>query len=234
MAAAQVPKSMITSPRILLPLVFTPFCLAAQDWSLAPSASRFESGFLLQDHRRTLRYTTGYPQQTSWGRRAVYLRARVNSVLAVELNGLAWHLGSTKRFPDRDYFQYTIGAGVTMMPLRAGPYTFGLGAHLHAIGNLDQSPSDYDKRHHQLAVVVGASRGLTLSAMALNVWAGPVYAVDWLDQYPPRDVPAHARSEHNLGGALGGGLLLAGRLRISTRIGYFTDWQTQVSGAVVF
>jgi hypothetical protein len=105
---------------------------------------------------------------------------------------------------------------------------------MHAIGNIDQSPSHYDKRHHQLAVGVGASRRMTLLGMTLDAWAGPVYAMDWLDQYPPSDVTAHARSERNLGGAIGGGLLVAGRLRISTRVGYFTDWQTQVSGAVVF
>ena len=225
---------MISPARLLVPLVLTPVCLAAQDWSLAPSPSRFEIGFLLQDHRRTLRYTTGSSQQPHWDRRAAYLRVRVNSAVALELNGLAWHPGSTKRFPDRDYFQYTVGAGVTMMPLRTGPYTFGLGAHLHAIGNIDQSPAHYDKRHRQLAVVVGASRRLTLSATTLDVWAGPVYAVDWLDQYPPQDVATHARSERNIGGAIGGGLLVAGRLRISTRVGYFGDWQTQASGAVVF
>jgi hypothetical protein len=225
---------MITDARLLVPLMLTPLGLAAQDWSLAPPASRFEIGFLLQDHRRTFRYSTGGSQQVHWDRRAAYLRVRVTSAVAIELNGLAWHVGSTKRFPDRDYFQYTVGAGVTMIPLHAGSYTFGLAAHLHAIGNIDHSPSHYDKRHRQLAVILGGSRRLTLLGTTLDVWAGPAYSIEWLDQYPPSDLATHARSERNLGGAVGGGFLMAARLRIATRVGYFTDWQTQVSGAVVF
>lgn len=219
---------------IVMALVaLTPTLAAAQILPPASPAARVELGFTRQYQHRNFRYTDGHTQVMDWSRDAVYVRLGLTRYLSLELNGLAWHRGSTSRFPQRDYVTYTFGGNLTVKPMTLGGFAFGVGVGGHEQANLDQSPTRYDKRHRELALTVGATRRFRLWGLDAMTWAGPCYVVEWLSQYPATDPATHAKSMRNTGGVGGVALVLGRRIRWWAQLAYFDYWQSQTGLGVV-
>ena len=211
-----------------------PIHVLAQGWATASDARKLEVGVADQSIHRTIRYDDGSVQEGDWGRLAAFVRFTLANDLAVDVNGLAWHRGSTDRFPTRDYFDLSFGAGLTYSPLQISGLGVGLDLHFHDLAFIDQSPERYSKRSRQLTISVGLTRRFRFLDQGVDLWGAPAYIIDWLTQYPPSAIPSHGSSLHNLGAIAGGRVVAAGRLRLFSQLAYAEFWQSETGLSVVF
>jgi len=195
---------------------------------------RFEVGLVSQQIHRTIRYDDGVVQEGKWGRLAAFLRLTLRHGLAIDVNGLAWHRGSTELFPSRDYFDFSFGAGVTCTPIQFDSLSLGLSVHFHDLANLDQSSERYSKRTRQLAISAGLTRRFRFRGQRIALWAAPAYIVDWVNQYPPFNTPSHGSSLHNVAVLAGVSILAVERLRLFSELTYAEFWQSEAGLSVIF
>jgi hypothetical protein len=208
-------------------LVASTPALRAQGGPSVLEPRHFELGITQQWIRRTIRYTDGSREEAPWGRLAIFLRLALTNTIAADLNGLAWHRGSTDQFPTRDYFDFSFGAGLIFAPYRRGPTTITATAHFHDLAFLDQSDQRYSKRTRQLALSGLFTRTFPIFNQRSDVWLGPVYIVDWLVQYPPVNPTLRGRSLHDAGVVVGGSLIIARRFRLFGQWVYVAAWQSE-------
>jgi hypothetical protein len=211
-----------------------PQTVVAQGWSTPFGERKVEIGIVNQSIRRTIRFTDATLRQSDWGRVAAFVRLPLTHDVVIDLSGLAWHPGRTSRFPTRDYFVFTFGAGASYSPIHAGSLDIGLSVHFHDVGYLDQSPIPWSKRTSQLAISAGLTRRFPVLGQQVDLWAAPAYVIDWLTQYPPLEMPFHGTSVHNVGALVGGRVLAAKRLRIFIQVTFAEFWQSETGLSVVF
>ena len=205
----------------------------AQDFSVPPAPRRLEIGVFRQDHDRTFHYPGGYEQDGRFDRVGIHVRVRIAPGLALEGSGGTWDVGGSPQFPDRDYIQYSLGAGITAIPIHLAGFDLGTSIHYLRIADVDRSIDRYDKLHRQWGATVGAGRTFALGGSSVALWAGPVYVMDWLDQFPPTNPAAHARSVNNLGGVGIASVTFKGRLRFTGRMTLLDKRQTQFGAALL-
>ena len=214
-------------------LAATPCLLPAQEEPSVLGRHQFELGIATQSIRRTLRYADGSRQDAKWGRLAAFLRLAVTNTIAFDLNGLVWHRGSTDQFPNRDYFDFSFGAGLAFAPYRRGPTSIALTAHFHDLANFDQSAERFSKRSRQVALAGVITRTMPIFDQRADIWIGPVYLIDWVVQYPPFDTSLSGRSLNNAGAFAGASVIVARRIHVLGQITYTDTWQAQTSLSLV-
>ncbi len=212
-----------------------PMQVVAQGWASPLDERKVEVGIVHQSIHRTIRYDDGSSvQEGDWSRLAAFLRLTLTDDLAIDVSGLAWHRGSTDRFPSRDYFDFSFGADVTYSPIHIGAMGLGLSLHFHDLAYLDQSPERYNKRSSQIAISAGLLRRVPVLGQQVDLWAAPTYIVDWLTQYPPSGIPLHGSSLHNVGAIAGARMVALERVRIFSQVTYAEFWQSEAGLSVVF
>jgi hypothetical protein len=202
--------------------------LAGQGIVSVSAPRRAEIGVARQVINRTIRYTDGSRQNADWGREVVFLRVTLTAALSFAIDGVAWHQGATRRFPNRDYFDFSFGAGATVLPFRYPRSSVGLSIHYHDLNNFDQSSERSSKRSSQLLLSAFVTRGVQLGRVRGDVWVGPAYVIDWLRQYPPVGPVQRGKSVNNAAALLGGSALLKRRLRFFAQLLYPNHWQSEV------
>ena len=211
-----------------------PIQAIAQGWATPLDARRLEVGVADQSIHRTIRYDDGSLQGGEWNRLAAFLRLTLSDGLAMDVSGLAWHRGGTNLFPNRDYFDFSLGAGLTYSPIHFGTWGLGLDLHFHELAFIDQSTTRYSKRSSQLAISAGLTRRFRVLGQRADVWAAPAYIIDWLTQYPPSASASRGSSVHNIGAIAGARVLAAERLRLYSQLSYTEFWQSETGLSVVF
>ncbi len=175
------------------------------------SPGQVEIGVFRQFFHRSVRYESGALQTPVWDRVSILARVPLGKTAVLAIDGLAWHRGATDSFPNRDYFDFTFGVGVSVTTWQRGPTSLALNVHYHEQSNLDQSASRYSKRTQQFLVAAVVSRSVRLKRQRADLWAAPALVVDRLFQYPQFYPSDRATSIHNLGAIIGGALLVRGR-----------------------
>ncbi len=196
-------------------------------------ASHAEISVFRQSFHRSVRYPSGPLQNAAWGRYALLVRIGVSEAVALEVEGFAWHPGATDAFPTRDYFDFTLGAGVNASLWQRGPTRLALHVHVHESSYLDQSASRYSKRAQQLLIAVVANHSGRFVRQRVDLWASPALVVDRVFQDPKYDPNDEGISIQNLGAIIGASLLVRSRVRVFGQVTYATFWQGQGGASVV-
>ena len=210
-----------------LPLLAFSSSLYAQTVIGLPTSGRFEIGAFNQYFHRTVHYEGQPLQDARWERLALMVRIGFNDAIALEMEGLAWHRGSTDQFPTRDYFDYTFGAGLSFVPWHTPTTKVTLTGHFHESTNVDRSSSRYTKREAQVLLSAVASRSTLILRQQLLFWGGPALVVDRIYQYPPAQPTAAGRSIDNVGAILGGSLLIRSHYQFFGQLTLTQFWQGQ-------
>ena len=192
-----------------------------------PTRGHIEIGALIQNFHRTVHYAGQPLQDARWGRLALLVRIGINDAISVEMEGLAWHRGSTNQFPTRDYFDYTFGAGLSLVPWHTRTTNVTLTGHFHESANVDRSSSRYSKREAQVLLSAVVSRSAIILRQQLLVWGGPAVVVDRLYQYPPTQPTAAGRSIDNVGAIVGWSLLIRSHYQLFGQLTHAQFWQGQ-------
>jgi len=164
---------------------------------------------------------------------AILFRIGIGDKVNAELEGFAWHSGSTPRFPARDYFDFTFGGAASLVAWRRADDAIVVGVHYHQLLNLDQSTVRHDKRSQQLAAAVVARHSVRLARQRADVWVGPALVVDRIFDYPGDSASVRRDSARNFGAAAGAAVLVHGRFRVSGQFTFANYWQGQGGISVI-
>jgi hypothetical protein len=202
--------------------------LFAQTVTSSLTGGHVEIGAFRQIFHRTLHYEGQPLQDARWDRVALLVRIGINRAVSLELDGMAWHRGSTDLFPTRDYFDFTFGGGLSLVPWQTASSKVTLTGHFHQSANVDRSSSRYTKREAQVLFAAVASRSASMFHQQLLLWTGPALVVDRLYQYPPPSQPVAAgRSIDNVGAILGASLLVRSHAQLLGQLTFTQFWQGQ-------
>jgi hypothetical protein len=202
--------------------------LSAQTVTSSSTGGQAEIGAFHQIFHRTLHYDGQPLQDARWDRFALLVRMGIIDALSLEIDGMAWHRGSTDLFPTRDYFDYTFGGGLSLVPWHTASTKVTLTGHVHQSASVDRSSSRYTKREAQVLFAAVASRSASTLHQQLLFWAGPALVIDRVYQYPPPSQPiAAGKSIDNVGAILGASLLIRSHAQLFGQWTFTQFWQWQ-------
>jgi hypothetical protein len=184
--------------------------------------SRAELGGYHESFRRLIRYGTS-TVSADWDRFAVFAALGLGNGTTVQIDGLAWHRGVTEDFPDRDYFDFTFGAGIRY-DARLGSTRIGLSAYYHQLSNVDQSSSRFSKRNRQFTIAAPVSRQISLPRARFELWMAPAIVLDRLHHFPTSEPTVHGTSVGDLGIALGANATARERAHIFGQLAFVNFW----------
>ncbi len=226
------PPRMLASAVVLT--ILAPWNASAQMIGSDLAKNKVEFGAFVRTYHRLLSAATGQVASSDWGRRALFLRTGLGEGLAVMLDGLVEHLGSTSRYPSRDYRRTTWGAGVEAhFNVIDGLGTSAI-LRYNEILNFDESVSHFHKRNTSLLVALPLERRFAAAQQVMSIWVGPVYERDRYMQYTGSSSPDTFTSTGNLGFVLGFSLLLNRHFGPYVQFTHANFWQAEYGASLQF
>lgn len=179
------------------------------------------AGYLRKWFHRTVHSSD--PTDWDWGGKAIFVKYGITSWLTLSLEGLldTGGLGKTKRFPDRDYRDFYIGAGATFHIMTVQRFRILLSLHYNEKFGFDRSKSRYHKNIRSTVAAIQVEQTVPLFGQKAVLWVGPAYVFDEIIQYPFGSYRSIIdRSFNNIGLLAGGNLVLFKHVEIFVHFVY--------------
>lgn len=204
----------------------------------SPSAHGVEFGVGREYIHRMVRYSTGEKQEADWGRDAAFVRLGLTDRITFTVDGWVWHEGSTHDFPKRDYYNMSVGAAIGAAVLRRGDSRVRVAVRYYSCAWIDRSVQRMTKQSQRLTIGAALEQRLELARQELDIWLGPAFIVDWLEQRSPWEewvnYDSNSKSVNDWGAIVGGSIRLKGHVRLYDQLTFAQYWQGEAGLAVVF
>ena len=161
-------------------------------------AKQISFGFAAEKYKRKL--DPNYKDGNSWGVPAVYVAAAISGRISICAEGFILHLKDSQR-PVRDYYGYSIGAGITGRLLSINACRVIGTIHYSNTFWFDRSRERYHKNPRSFIGVLQLARTMNISSREVTLLLGPAYVYDELIEYPYGTWhPLTSKSFNNIGG----------------------------------
>lgn len=135
------------------------------------------------------------------------------------------HARFDAKFPDRDYYRYTFGAGITAGGVNFISLSPILSFHYYERLSFDRSEYRYHKNSRGIVGAVQLEREFKIVKQNIKIWLGPAYIYDVIYQYPPNGSVYLCKSKNNFGFICGTNILLLKHLDCFAHLVYANHWQ---------
>jgi len=152
----------------------------------APTSKRVELGVGVRFIHRTVHYDDDSYQEQNYGRRAFFGRIPLGDRLHLVVDGGARHVGSTRRFPSRDYYDVSVGMGADVRLSGNEGRAIVASGRASQLASLDASNDSYDKRQGTVIAALGVQQRASIRHVHASLWLAPAYVRETVVQYAPR------------------------------------------------
>ena len=174
------------------------------------------------------------PRENQWEVGTIYGRFGVFEWLTLSFEGAISNV-EHEDFPDLVYRRYAVGAGATAALLTFAGFDLDATLQVNDVWDQDYSENEFHKRTHGVVASIFVARTIGAGDFSFDLWAGPVYANDYGDNYPwgARE-PVRNESVDNVGVLAGASVLAWRHILLTGSVDWINYSQVRLAAAVRF
>jgi hypothetical protein len=163
-------------------------------------------------------------QDYDWNIISLFVRYGICSSITISAESFI-HDKDDKKFPDRDYYDYVFGIGIT-----AGGVSFkgvcpALSVHYNERLSFDRSEFRYHKNTRGIIGAIQLEREFNMWNQNIRIWLGPAFVYDIIYQYPTNGSIVLCKSKNNFGFICGTNILFIKHFDCFAHVVYANYWQ---------
>ena len=187
----------------ILMLIFLTVELQGQILGPELTDGAFEIGCAYKRFHRKVNH-----EDFDWGNQSVFFKHGITDWLTLCCEGLIT-VGKDNRFPERNYRDLYIGAGVIVRLFRIGDLSIATAYHYSERFMFDRSVARFHKDTRSRVCIFQLEYTVSVLSHKGTIWAGPGYILDEVIQFPwGTNHRVADKSKDNVGFAVGTNVLL--------------------------